>query len=170
MCFAHAVLRKSKILVMDEATASVDFNTDMMIQNTIRKEFANVTVLTIAHRINTIIDSDRVLVMDDGKIAEFDSPHQLMQDKNSIFYSLANEAGILNATTTYSEKDAEVLTEYKQKIDEEVLPQKKKIYFRNIPSMWDSTFLLSNHMTKYKSIRYVHMCLLVYHCKRSQQV
>eukprot|EP01124_Arcella_intermedia_P029518 TRINITY_DN625_c0_g1_i1.p1 TRINITY_DN625_c0_g1~~TRINITY_DN625_c0_g1_i1.p1 ORF type:complete len:1466 (+),score=369.04 TRINITY_DN625_c0_g1_i1:648-4400(+) len=95
MCLARAVLRKSTILVMDEATASVDLNTDMMIQQTIRREFKNVTVLTIAHRINTIIDSDKVLVLDSGQVAEFAPPEVLLKDKNSIFYSLANEAGVL---------------------------------------------------------------------------
>uniref|UniRef100_A0A6B2KWH8 Uncharacterized protein n=1 Tax=Arcella intermedia TaxID=1963864 RepID=A0A6B2KWH8_9EUKA len=95
MCLARAVLRRSKILVMDEATASVDLNTDMMIQQTIRKEFKNVTVLTIAHRINTIIDCDKVLVLENGQVAEFAPPDVLLKDKNSIFYSLANEAGII---------------------------------------------------------------------------
>jgi len=79
---------------MDEATASVDFETDNMIQRTIRKEFAGVTVLTIAHRINTIVDYDRVIVLDNGKLAEFDSPQNLLQNKTSIFYGLATEGGI----------------------------------------------------------------------------
>jgi len=99
MCLARAVLRKSRILVMDEATASVDFETDNMIQRTIRKEFMNVTVLTIAHRINTIIDYNRVVVLDNGKVVECDTPQNLLQDKSSIFYSLANEGGI-NAEET----------------------------------------------------------------------
>eukprot|EP01124_Arcella_intermedia_P001275 TRINITY_DN1068_c0_g1_i38.p1 TRINITY_DN1068_c0_g1~~TRINITY_DN1068_c0_g1_i38.p1 ORF type:complete len:443 (+),score=95.74 TRINITY_DN1068_c0_g1_i38:3177-4505(+) len=96
LCLARAVLKRSKILVLDEATASVDLNTDMMIQQTIRKEFKDVTVLTIAHRINTIIDSNRVLVLDNGQIAEFGTPEELLNDESSIFYSLAKEAGIIN--------------------------------------------------------------------------
>jgi len=91
MCLGRAILKKSKILVMDEATASVDFETDSLIQLTIRKEFKNCTVLTIAHRIKTIMDSDRVMVLDKGKIIEFDSPEALMNQKGT-FYSLANSS------------------------------------------------------------------------------
>lgn len=68
-----------QILMMDEATASVDLETDSLIQKVIRDKFANCTVLTIAHRLNTIMDSDQVLVMDAGRNAEFDSPHTLLQ-------------------------------------------------------------------------------------------
>eukprot|EP01126_Amoeba_proteus_P060739 TRINITY_DN8075_c0_g1_i1.p1 TRINITY_DN8075_c0_g1~~TRINITY_DN8075_c0_g1_i1.p1 ORF type:complete len:265 (+),score=78.06 TRINITY_DN8075_c0_g1_i1:63-797(+) len=95
MCLARAILRKSKILVMDEATANVDFETDALIQQTIRKTFKDVTVLTIAHRINTIMDSDRVMVLDQGKISEFDTPDRLISNSSSAFFSLAKEAGVL---------------------------------------------------------------------------
>jgi len=93
ICLARALLKNSKILILDEATANVDFETDILIQQTIRKEFEGCTRLTIAHRINTITDSDRILVMDQGKIAEFDNPKNLILDKESIFYSLVQETG-----------------------------------------------------------------------------
>jgi ATP-binding cassette, subfamily C (CFTR/MRP), member 1 len=95
LCLARALLRKSKILVLDEATAAVDMETDDLIQQTIRSEFKDCTIMTIAHRLNTIIDYDRVLVMDKGEVAEFDSPQTLLANTNSIFYSMAKEAGII---------------------------------------------------------------------------
>merc|ERR1712161_96847 len=87
-CIARSLLRKPKILVMDEATASIDNTTDAAIQQMIRENFADATVLTIAHRLNTIMDSDRVLVLDDGKVAEFDSPSNLLAKKDGIFRSM----------------------------------------------------------------------------------
>eukprot|EP00058_Branchiostoma_floridae_P021693 XP_002607183.1 hypothetical protein BRAFLDRAFT_68022 [Branchiostoma floridae] len=81
VCLARALLRKSKILVLDEATAAVDLETDDLIQSTIRTQFADCTVLTIAHRLNTIMDSTRVLVLDAGRIAEFDSPQDLIASR-----------------------------------------------------------------------------------------
>eukprot|EP01125_Pyxidicula_operculata_P021279 TRINITY_DN812_c2_g1_i1.p1 TRINITY_DN812_c2_g1~~TRINITY_DN812_c2_g1_i1.p1 ORF type:complete len:1539 (-),score=311.37 TRINITY_DN812_c2_g1_i1:20-4636(-) len=92
ICLARALLKKTKIIVMDEATASIDFETDMLIQKTIRTEFKHATVLTIAHRINTILDSNRVLVLDQGKIVEFDAPQKLIQNQSSIFASLVKES------------------------------------------------------------------------------
>jgi len=65
-----------------------------LIQETMRKEFSKVTVLTIAHRINTILDSDRVMVLDAGKLVEFDSPKALLENKESLFYAMAAEAGV----------------------------------------------------------------------------
>ncbi|XP_069744034.1 ATP-binding cassette sub-family C member 10 isoform X2 [Narcine bancroftii] len=90
MCLARALLTKSKILCIDEATASVDHKTDHLLQETIRREFSEKTVLTIAHRIKTIMDSTRVLVMDTGLVKEFDSPHILLEDQNSYFYHLVH--------------------------------------------------------------------------------
>jgi len=89
MCLARAILQKNKILIMDEATANVDFDTDTLIQRAIRREFAHVTVLTIAHRLNTIMDSDRIMVFHDGRIAEFDTPKNLLDNPNSLFSALA---------------------------------------------------------------------------------
>ncbi|KAJ7634168.1 P-loop containing nucleoside triphosphate hydrolase protein [Mycena polygramma] len=95
LCFARALLRKSKILVLDEATSAVDLDTDKAIQEIIQGPvFADVTIITIAHRLNTIIGGSRILVMDQGRVAEFDSPQNLLANKSSVFYSLATEAGL----------------------------------------------------------------------------
>ncbi|CAL8264121.1 unnamed protein product [Lota lota] len=94
VCLARALLRKTKILVLDEATAAVDLETDNLIQSTIRSQFNNCTVLTIAHRLNTIMDYKRVLVLEKGKIAEFDSPTNLIA-KKGIFYKMAKDSGLV---------------------------------------------------------------------------
>ncbi|XP_041474562.1 multidrug resistance-associated protein 1-like isoform X1 [Lytechinus variegatus] len=93
ICLARALLRKSKILVLDEATAAVDLETDDLIQATIRSEFSECTVITIAHRINTIMDSTRILVMDGGEVSEFDTPTHLLTS-GGIFYTMAKDAGL----------------------------------------------------------------------------
>ena len=89
ICLVRAILRKTKILILDEATASVDHNTDDHIQKTIRKCFKDCTILTIAHRINTTMDNDRIMVLDKGEIVEFDTPINLLNDTNSRFYNLS---------------------------------------------------------------------------------
>ncbi len=88
LCLARALLRRSRILVLDEATAAVDVETDSLVQQTIKKEFSHCTILTIAHRLDTILDSDRVVVMAEGSIAEMDEPQVLMQRPDSKFKSL----------------------------------------------------------------------------------
>lgn len=93
LCLARAILRNNKILVLDEATANVDPQTDALIQSTIRHKFSHCTVLTIAHRLNTIMDSDKVLVMDSGTPVEFDHPYVLLNKQNGFFYSLVQETG-----------------------------------------------------------------------------
>lgn len=81
LVIARALLSRTKIVIMDEATASVDADTDARIQRVMRTEFKNSTCITVAHRINTIMDSDYILVMDDGRVAEFDRPKELISKK-----------------------------------------------------------------------------------------
>lgn len=81
-------------MILDEATAAVDLETDDLIQKTIRTEFRDCTVLTIAHRLNTIMDSDRIIVLDKGQIVEFDSPVNLLANHKSIFSSMHKDAGL----------------------------------------------------------------------------
>ncbi|KAJ2824183.1 hypothetical protein IWW50_003448 [Coemansia erecta] len=92
ICLARALLKRAKVLVLDEATAAIDNATDTIIQESIRKEFKHCTVLTIAHRLNTIIDSDMILVVDGGKLAEYDTPQNLLENENSLFSKLVEEA------------------------------------------------------------------------------
>ncbi|XP_065916533.1 ATP-binding cassette sub-family C member 4-like isoform X2 [Dysidea avara] len=84
MCLARALLKRNKILVIDEATANVDLITDGIIQEMIRKKFNHCTILTIAHRLETIMDSDRVLVLSSGKVVEFDTPFNLLQKQHCV--------------------------------------------------------------------------------------
>ncbi|SJM84141.1 probable Metal resistance protein YCF1 [Zygosaccharomyces bailii] len=95
MCLARALLVPTKILVLDEATAAVDVETDKVLQETIRTAFKDRTILTIAHRLNTIMDSDRILVLDAGRVAEFDSPANLLKNSKSLFYGLCEDAGFV---------------------------------------------------------------------------
>jgi ABC-type multidrug transport system fused ATPase/permease subunit len=109
IALARALVRSSKLIIMDEATASVDFNTDHMIQQTIRQEFKDFTLLCIAHRIKTVVDYDKILVLDAGKLVEFDHPYTLIQTDNSIFRSMCEKSGeyteLLNIAKTKYEKD-----------------------------------------------------------------
>ncbi|KAI9327121.1 P-loop containing nucleoside triphosphate hydrolase protein, partial [Zopfochytrium polystomum] len=94
LCLARALARTSKVIVLDEATASVDTETDSRIQDTIRTELSNSTVLTIAHRLKTIVDYDRVIVLDQGRIIENDTPYRLIrQSKVAVFRKMCEETG-----------------------------------------------------------------------------
>lgn len=93
VCLARAIVRNNKILVLDEATANVDPQTDALIQKTIRNKFSDCTVLTIAHRLNTVMDSDKVLVMDAGIMVEFEHPHILLQNENGFLYKMVQQTG-----------------------------------------------------------------------------
>ncbi|VVC26208.1 Hypothetical protein CINCED_3A017920 [Cinara cedri] len=93
VCLARAIVRNNKILVLDEATANVDPQTDALIQNTIRNKFRMCTVLTIAHRLNTVMDSDKVLVMDAGTMVEFDHPYNLLQNEDGFLYKMVEQTG-----------------------------------------------------------------------------
>ncbi|KAI7818635.1 P-loop containing nucleoside triphosphate hydrolase protein [Gamsiella multidivaricata] len=93
ICLARALLRKTSLLVLDEATAAIDLETDALVQAIIRQKFRECTILTIAHRIDTVMDSDRIMVLDQGRVAEFDMPAALLADQSSIFYSLAKQSG-----------------------------------------------------------------------------
>ncbi|XP_012251875.1 probable multidrug resistance-associated protein lethal(2)03659 [Athalia rosae] len=99
LCLARAIVRNNQILVLDEATANVDPQTDVLIQETIRKKFANCTVLTIAHRLNTVMDSNNVLVMDAGTMVEFDHPHILLQNHHGYLYNMVQQTGQSMAET-----------------------------------------------------------------------
>jgi ABC-type multidrug transport system fused ATPase/permease subunit len=85
ICICRAILRKSKVVILDEATANIDLVTEQKIQDLISKNFKDSTMLTIAHRLNTIIHSDRVLVLSFGRIKEFDKPRRLMKNEKSEF-------------------------------------------------------------------------------------
>ena len=95
LCLSRALLNKSKILILDEATAAVDMETDHIIQKTIRTQFKSRTILTIAHRIDTVLDNDKILVLDQGSVKEFDSPQNLLSQTDSLFYDLCQKGNYI---------------------------------------------------------------------------
>ncbi|XP_022527761.2 ATP-binding cassette sub-family C member 5 [Astyanax mexicanus] len=101
LCVARALLRHSKILLLDEATAAIDTETDRLLQETIRSSFKGCTTLVIAHRLNTVLSCDRVLVLDQGQLLEFDSPSNLLANENSRFFAMMEAA---NRTLSHSER------------------------------------------------------------------
>ena len=123
LCMARALLRGSKVLILDEATSNVDNTTDAVIQSTIRSAFQNCTVLTIAHRLHTIIDYDRVMVLDDGCIAEFDTPQNLLSNPSSMFANLVQEA----ATQKGKKRRSKSSVEFLNKVDQMMLSNKRDL-------------------------------------------
>jgi ABC-type multidrug transport system fused ATPase/permease subunit len=93
LCLARVLLRKCKIILLDEATASLDAASDALVQRTLRDSFPGCTILTIAHRLGTIITADRVLVLDEGRVAQYAHPHELLSATDSVFSALVDELG-----------------------------------------------------------------------------
>ncbi|KAL1416978.1 hypothetical protein MTO96_027276 [Rhipicephalus appendiculatus] len=106
VCLARALLRRPKILVLDEATSHMDGDTDSLIQATLRDSFANFTLLTVAHRLHTVLDYDRILVMSEGSVVEYGTLDELLQDSTSMFYDMAAKAGI----TSHSAREKAMLS------------------------------------------------------------
>ncbi|MED6246555.1 Multidrug resistance-associated protein 5 [Ameca splendens] len=88
LCVARALLRQCKVLILDEATAAMDAETDALIQETIRSSFQDCTTLTIAHRLHTVLSSDRIMVLNQGQVVEFDEPARLLANENSRLCSM----------------------------------------------------------------------------------
>ncbi|XP_064214629.1 probable multidrug resistance-associated protein lethal(2)03659 isoform X2 [Tribolium castaneum] len=96
LCLVRTILRKAKIIVLDEATSNVDWKTDEMIQSTVRRKFEGCTVLTIAHRLKSVLDSDKILVMESGSVVEFGCPKDLLKDTEGYFYKLVQKSKPVN--------------------------------------------------------------------------
>lgn len=121
LCIGRALMRNSKILVLDEATAAVDIQTDELIQKTIRESFVDRTVITIAHRLNTVIDSNKIMFLDKGELKEFDEPDRLLERKESMFSKLVDATG--GATAAHLRN---VAKQQSMKFSQRDLPTAKK--------------------------------------------
>lgn len=95
LCIARALLANPRVVIMDEATSAVDAETDALIQRTVRHEFKDATVLTIAHRLNTVLDADKVMVLDRGRLVEFGAPRELLSQRSSAFKAMVDAGGHL---------------------------------------------------------------------------
>ncbi len=104
LCLARSLLKSPKVILLDEATASIDYETDAKIQKVIRTEFSNSTIMTIAHRLASIIDYDMILVMDQGEVVEYENPYTLITDENSLFRNLCEKSGELDKLITLAEQ------------------------------------------------------------------
>lgn len=127
VCLARAVLKHNKILIIDEATANVDHTTDALIQETIRSKFQSCTVLTIAHRLNTIMDSDRVMVLDEGRLVEFDEPYLLLQKEDSLFSQMVEHTSKHLATNLYEVARQSFFLRHKLSDDDDLLDMLPKV-------------------------------------------
>lgn len=119
VCLARAILRNNKMLILDEATANVDPETDRLIQKTIRDRFKDCTVLTIAHRLHTVMDNDRVLVVDAGQAVEFGHPFELLQNEHGFFKTLIDQTG---------PETAAILTKTAEQVKEEAGHKSPDLY------------------------------------------
>ncbi|KAG9103574.1 hypothetical protein FRC06_009826 [Ceratobasidium sp. 370] len=106
IALARAIVRRSKVLILDEATAAIDYNTDTAIQHSIRTELNDMTLIIVAHRLQTICDADKIMVLEAGKIVEFDSPAALLQKDGGVFKSLVDESGDRDALYAMAKKQA----------------------------------------------------------------
>jgi len=97
LCLARAILRKNQILVLDEPTANVDSMTDKLLQEAVARSFGFATILAIAHRLDTVIDYDQILVLGDGKVLEYGPPAELLGKEGGVFLSMVNDTGPLMA-------------------------------------------------------------------------
>ncbi|XP_027391869.1 multidrug resistance-associated protein 4-like, partial [Bos indicus x Bos taurus] len=98
VCLARAILRKNQILILDKATSNVDPRTDELIQRKIHEKFAQCTVLTITHRLSTVIGCEQILVLDSGNAVEYDEPYDLLQNRDSLLYKMVQQLGEVEAT------------------------------------------------------------------------
>jgi ATP-binding cassette subfamily C (CFTR/MRP) protein 4 len=96
ICLARAIIQKNQIVVLDEATANIDPQTEELIYQTIREKFASCTVFTIAHKLKSVLDNDKILVLDKGEVIEFDEPSNLLADESTTFHKMAEEMGLLS--------------------------------------------------------------------------
>lgn len=145
LSLARALLRRSRILVMDEATAAVDVGTDALIQETIRTEFKGCTMLIIAHRLNTIIDTDRILVLDGGKAAEYAPARELLSNPTGLFAGMVASTGAANARYLYRIATGEV--DVKDEVSEAAAEERKRWAKQAAVSRWNSATKWALKMT-----------------------